>query len=99
MMSMERYQSVFFSLFQFFFFLAKEKHLGSLLKVGFLGGFEYRFFVFSGERERGENIFGFDFGENETKFGIFIMDRVKGSRDIHQFSSGFVYKSTRYIYV
>ena len=55
--------------------------------------------MFSGERERGENIFGFDFGENETKFGIFIMDRVKGRRDIYQFSSGFVYKSTRYIYV
>lgn len=89
----------FFPSFSFFFFSKRKKNTLDLSKVGFLGGFEYRFFVFSGERERGENIFGFDFGENETKFGIFIMDRVKGRRDIYQFSSGFVYKSTRYIYV
>lgn len=79
----------FFPSFSFFFFSKRKKNTLDLSKVGFLGGFEYRFFVFSGERERGENIFGFDFGENETKFGIFIMDRVKGRTRIERYLSIF----------
>lgn len=88
---------LFFPSFSFFFFLS-ERRTPWISPQGFWGDLNIVSSCFQ-EKGKGENIFGFDFGENETKFGIFIMDRVKGSRDIHQFSSGFVYKSTRYIYV
>ena len=88
----------FFPSFSFFFSKRKKNTLDLSSRLDFWGDLNIVSSCFQ-EKGKGENIFGFDFGENETKFGIFIMDRVKGSRDIHQFSSGFVYKSTRYIYV